>query len=604
MTARSDLATPDASSGAGMPPTARSLDNPVVKAAITIPSVAALMYGVWAARIADLELFVALVVAAMLLAGVAVARPWRGEHAEALERAWQTLSGTVGVGMAAPLLIAALETDVERFSLLFALVAVVGAYSYPDRLRTPLSVWLMLVWAATLWWGGVDDPARLTLHLGGGLLILGTSVRTADALSAAIGIEAATRIEAEQRAQLLSSVLRTNSLRPEDVLDAVVVGLEQAGFDAVAIREHDPEAGTLRLVVGSDGMQELGLPPELPVERGGLSGIALETGRPVVVDDYTQHPAAIQPERPLQGVIAVPVDGEGGIRAVVLGARRDGAISAVQREAILLLSEQAGRALARASAFEEDRRTVADLRRLEVRTQDFISTVSHELRTPLTVIQGLGQTLPRRWDDLDADRRADLLGRIDANAERLAVMVRSLLDTSALEEGRLDLRPERVVLRPLIDRLLHRLASVTAAHPVEVHIDPTLEIVADVGLFEHIVENLLTNVAKHTPQGTRVELSAERAGDRVRIEMRDDGPGIAPEDLPHVLDRFFRGGAPTRRTTGGLGLGLALARQIVQAHGGDLEVASAPGSGTVFRFEVAAVSPAGPASGGSPPARP
>jgi signal transduction histidine kinase len=599
-------ATASGSVFSGASPTARSLENPVVKVAIAAPSVAALVYGVWTARIADLELFVSLVVAAMVLATVAVLRPWRGEQAERLERAWQLLSGTVGVGMAAPLLIAALETDVERFSLLFALVAVVGAYSYPDRLRTPLSAWLLLVWGATLWWGGIDDPARLALHLGGGLLILLTSVRTADALSAAIEVEAEARIEAEQRAHLLSSVLRTNSLRPEDVLDAVLVGLEQTGFDAVAIREHDVEAGTLRLVVGSPGMQELGLPPELPVERGGLSGLALRLGRPVVVDDYANHPAAIEPERPLRGVIAVPVEGDGRVRAVVLGARREGAVSAVQREAILLLSEQAGRALARASAFEDDRLTVADLRTLEVRTQDFVSTVSHELRTPLTVIHGLGQTLTRRWDDLDEDRRADLLGRIDANAERLSVMVRSLLDTSALEEGRLDLRPERLALRPLVDRLLHRLATVTAAHPVEVRIDPRLEIVADAGLFEHIVENLLTNVAKHTPQGTRVELSAQACGDRVRIEMRDDGPGIDPGDLPHVLDRFFRGGAPTRRTTGGLGLGLALARQIVQAHGGDLEVESSPGVGSTFRFEVAGatVSPGGPPSDGSPPARP
>jgi signal transduction histidine kinase len=124
-------------------------------------------------------------------------------------------------------------------------------------------------------------------------------------------------------------------------------------------------------------------------------------------------------------------------------------------------------------------------------------------------------------------------------------------------------------------------------------------------LLEHVVENLLTNVAKHTPQGTAVRLSAERVGRRVRIEVRDEGPGIAPEDLPHVLDRFYRGGAPTRRTSSGLGLGLALARQIVGAHGGELTVESAPGAGTVFRFDLPAfehpvVSGEARASAGSP----
>jgi signal transduction histidine kinase len=573
------------------PSSVRPLENPVVRGAIAVPSVASLLYGVVAAEIVHLELFVALIGAALLLAAGAVWIPGNHEQTARAERVWQVLSGTVGVGLAAPFLIAAIDVDVERFSLLFAVVLVIGAYTYPGRLRLPLSLWLLVVWAATLWWGGVTDPVVLTLHLGGGSLVLGTSIRTADALAAAVGVEATTRAEAEQRAGLLSSVLRTNSLEPDDVLRAVTNGLGDAGFDAVAIRELDAELGTLRLVMGSPGFEKLGLPSQLPVEQAGLSGIAVETGRPVVVDDYATHPAAIQPERPLRGVIAVPVGGDAGVRAVVLGARRDASISDFQREAVLLLAEQAGRALDRAGEFEADRRTVEQLQLLDVRTQDFISTVSHELRTPLTVIHGLGQTLARRWDELDPDRRGDLLVRIDANAERLAVMVRSLLDTSALEDGRLDLQPVPTPLRETVARLLHRLATVTAAHPVELEIPEGLEIVADPGLFEHIIENLLTNVAKHTPQGTRVHISASPVGPRVRIEVRDDGPGIAEEDLPHVLDRFFRGGAPTRRTSGGLGLGLALARQIVEAHGTDLHVASTPGGGTSFRFEMPGVSP-------------
>jgi signal transduction histidine kinase len=581
------------------PSTTRSLQNPAVKAAIAVPSVASLTYGLVTGRIADVELFVVLLVAALLLAAVAVFRPWRGARADELEHVWQVLSGTVGVGLAAPFLVAAVEVDVERFSLLFAVILVVGAYSYPTRLRLPLCLWALVVWAATLWWAGVDDPAVLGLHLGGGLLVLGTSIRTSDALAAAIDVETTTRAEAEQRAQLLASVLRTNSLRPDDVLDAVTSGLVEAGFDAVAIREFAPESNSLRLVTGSPGLEELGLPPELPLERGGLSAIAFETGEPILVDDYASHPAAIRPERPLLGMIAVPVGSDGGMRAVVLAARRSGRISAVQREATVLLAEQAGRALDRAGAFEADRRTVEQLQLLDVHTHDFVSTVSHELRTPLTVIQGLGQTLSRRWDELDPPRRADLLGRIDANAERLSVMVRSLLDTSAMEEGRLDLRPRPLKVRETVLRLLHRLSSLTAAHPIDVSIREDVEVVADPGLLEHVLENLLTNVAKHTPRGTQVHISARGLGPRVRIEVRDDGPGIDPEDLPHVLDRFFRGGAPTRRTSSGLGLGLALARQIVEAHGTKLEVESTPDGGTTFAFELPAVSEVVPPSAGS-----
>jgi signal transduction histidine kinase len=586
------------------PATVSSLVNPAVKLAVLAPSLAALAYGLWTGRIVHLELFFTVLAAAMLFAVVAVVRPWRGPRADELERSWQLLSGTVGVGLAAPFLTAAVEVDVERFSLLFALVLVVGAYSYPRQLRLPLSLWALLVWGATLWWGGVDDPSVLLLHLGGGALVLGTSVRTSDALASSIELEAAARREAEQRAQLLASVLRTNSLQPAAVLEAVTTGLTEAGFDVVTIREHDRARSALTLVRGA-GLESLGLPQELPVERGGLAGIAVQTGEAVIVDDFASHPAAVRADVPLRGAISVPVADQEGSRAVVSAARFEGTLSPVQCEAVRLLAEQAGRALSRAAAYDGDRRTVEQLRTLDVRTQDFISTVSHELRTPLTVIQGLGQTLSRRWDDLEATRRQDLLGRIDANAERLTVMVRSLLDTSALEEGRLDLRPRSVPLRATILRLLHRLATVTAAHPVELLVADDLDVCVDPGLFEHVVENLLTNVAKHTPQGTRVELSAVAVDDHVRIEVRDDGPGIAAKDLPHVLDRFFRGGDPTRRPTGGLGLGLALARQIVRAHGSDLGVDSEPGAGTVFRFAVpggnrsAPVSPVVRASDGS-----
>jgi signal transduction histidine kinase len=569
--------------------TVRSLDNPVVKVAIAVPSVSAFVYVVAAGRVADVELFATTLIAAFVLAGVAILQPWRARGSRGAERTWQVLAGTVGVGMGAPFLVAAVEVDVELFSLLFAIVLVMGAYSYPRRLRVPLCLWVLVVWAVTLWWGGVDAPAVLALHLGGGALVLGTSLRTADALAEAARIERTTRAEAEQRAQLLASVLRTNSLEPDDVLEAVTTGLTEAGFDVVAIRTLDPELHTLRLVKGSPGLARLGLPPELPVERAGLSGVAVEAGTPVVVDDYADHPAALPGEQVLRGVIVVPVGDRTDVRAVVLGGCCEGPVTPVQREVVVLLAEQAGLALARAGAFDADRRTVEQLRMLDTRTHDFVSTVSHELRTPLTVIEGLGRTLSRRWEDLDPARCEDLLRRIEANAERLSEMVRSLLDTSALEEGRLDLRPAPVPVRAAVLGLLDRLATVTVAHPVEVAIAGDLEVLADPGLFEHVIENLLTNVAKHTPQGTRVRLSAEPVGRRVVIEVVDEGPGIAPEDLPHVLERFYRGGAPTRRTSSGLGLGLALARQVVRAHGGELLVASEPEQGTRFRWDLPAV---------------
>ncbi|GGI03479.1 GAF domain-containing sensor histidine kinase [Egicoccus halophilus] len=392
------------------------------------------------------------------------------------------------------------------------------------------------------------------------------------------------RVAAERRAQLLVSVLRTDRLATQDVLAAVVDGLSEAGFDAVSIRLIDHAAGHLRYVAGRGVAGEV-IVADIPLGTG-FAGQVLRAGRPLVLDDYGSTPGVLTPALGFAGTIGVPLGPAAAPVAVMLAARLEGTVTRAQHQAALLLAEQAGRALDRALRFEQAAQTVAQLRVLDARTQDFVSIVSHELRTPLTVIQGLGQTLAQRWDDLGAERRADLSGRIDANGERLAGMVRSLLESSALEEGRLDLRVETVVLAPLVEAVLHRLTTVTTIHPVTVSVPDHLSVRADAGLLAHVLENLFTNVAKHTPPGTPVALDAVEEGEMVRVRVADQGPGILPEDLPHVLERFHRGGAPTRRTTGGLGLGLALANQIVAAHGGRLEASSVPGEGTTFTFRL------------------
>ncbi|HSK22585.1 MAG TPA: ATP-binding protein [Egicoccus sp.] len=392
------------------------------------------------------------------------------------------------------------------------------------------------------------------------------------------------RRDAEGREQVLLRLLRTDSLQPQEVLDAVVDGLMAAGFDACVVRLVDEEAGLLRYVAGR-GIRGTEVATEVPLGLG-LSGKVLGSSGPVVLEDYSAAPDVLSPELGFDGAIGVPIGPQDQPIAVLLAARRAAPLTAGQQTIAVELSEQAGRALEQALRYEATASDVAQLRALDAQTHDFVSTVSHELRTPLTVVQGLGQTLAHRWDDLDPPRREDLTERLQANVARLTSMVATLLETSALQRGQLEVRPETVELEPYLQSLLHRLTTLRATHPVHLDLAAGLRIAADPRLLEHVFENLLGNAARHTPQGTAVRVRAVAGTERVRVEVSDDGPGIAPEDLPFVLERFYRGGDPNRRPSGGLGLGLALAAQIVAAHGGNLEVDSAPGRGTTFAFTL------------------
>jgi signal transduction histidine kinase len=519
---------------------------------------------------AGLSLLAAVVTGTMLLGGPEGPPTW-----------WQTTATVLGVGLLPPLLVAALGAPVPLFSLVFVLVLLVVAFGHPDPGRVALLGYILVTWFVALWWGGVRAVDLLLLHVGAGAVIAYGVLRTADLLERCVVRASVAAEVAERRAELLARMLEVHTLDRDDVLQTTVDGLEDVGFAAVSVRVPGADGLVLAAGYGCDG--EL---VELLGPREQLPGLALQRRRVVVIDDRDRL-SELGVEPSATAAVSIPAEVDGTVEVVVTAAMVGGAIEAYQQEAVELLASLTARALRRARLFADDEHTVDELRRLEQRTQDFISTVSHELRTPLTVVQGLGRTLHERWDELDPRRRDDLVRRVDGNAARLAEMVRTLLDTSALEEGRISPEIEPVELRDVLEGLLHRLASVTAAHPVRVRLDEALWVAADRSLLGNVLENLLTNIAKHTPQGTRIDISAAPTGDGdVEVEVADDGPGIAAEDLPHVLDRFYRGGDPAARPPGGLGLGLALASRILLAHGSRLDLDSAPGEGARFSFRL------------------
>lgn len=563
-----------------------------MRVALLLPVLATVVLVLTQGELRQPILFVLLTAAGVAIAAVAVGQPVPAR----LPASWDpdlvraVIAAGVGPGLAAIMLTWAVAVDVRPFAPLFAMVVLVSGFVAPRRIRVPVMVWIVVLWVALVVGNGERDPSQLLLHLGGGVALVTTTMRAADALTVGYARATESRIAAERHAELLSSLLRTQDLDPAVVLRSAADGLLGLGFDLAAVREVDREAGVARLVAGA-ARADLELPQVVALDDPQVAEL-LTTGRPQRGRGDVRNGAASAGAN-LHDVVLYPVtDGEGEVVAVVAAGTVGRRLTADVERAAELLVAQAGEALLRARAYRADQRTTTELQRLERRTQDFLSTVSHELRTPLTVVQGLGATLSERWDELPAARRNDLLERVDANAERLTTMVTRLLDTSQVSRGRLPVVTDEVALAGLLRAAVERIDAVLAAHHVSVEVDGSLRVQVDPALFEHVIDNLLVNVATHTPAGTTARLSAWQEGDRVVVELADDGPGIASDDLPHLLDRFYRGGDEAHRiSTRGLGLGLALAAEVVASHGGTLEVGAATEGGARFTFDVAAAAP-------------
>lgn len=216
--------------------------------------------------------------------------------------------------------------------------------------------------------------------------------------------------------------------------------------------------------------------------------------------------------------------------------------------------------------------------------RDLLANVSHELRTPLARMR-VALDLAAEGDHVTA---RESLSEIAEDVSELERVVSDVLAAARLEKGALPLRPEATDVKNLVDKAVSKFRSAHPEHRLDVDA-PGLsgELCADPALLRRALDNVLDNAAKYTPPGVGpIVLHAETASGGVEFEVRDPGIGIAPEDLPHVFTPFFRGDRSRTRATGGAGLGLALAKRIVDAHAGNMELSSAPGAGTTVRIHI------------------
>src|SRR5713226_5991868 len=215
----------------------------------------------------------------------------------------------------------------------------------------------------------------------------------------------------------------------------------------------------------------------------------------------------------------------------------------------------------------------------------FLSTMSHELRTPLNAVLGFSDLLAdERYGPLN-DRQQRYVSHIHSGGKHLLTLISDILDLSKIEAGRMELNREHMTVAPAFAEVISALYPLAEkkSQALLQRVETGLQVHADATRFKQVLTNLVGNAIKFTPEGGRIELVARQVADQVRIEVRDNGPGIPPEQQQRIFEAFFRL-TETGSATEGTGLGLAITSRLVELHGSKLGIESQPGEGTCFYF--------------------
>jgi signal transduction histidine kinase len=409
-----------------------------------------------------------------------------------------------------------------------------------------------------------------------------TEVAAAESLRDELGRRADVMEAATRCARALSS-----SLDLDEAFEAFIRELRGlVPFDRMAIVLE--EGGAARVIavagVGADVVFTRG--SGAPVGET-LLGEIMRAGQPVYRDDmndrmYPEEDEFI--ELGLRCRIAAPLlQGPRAVGMISLVRREANAFKKQELELVALLGRLVASAVQNIRAYEAERSTVEELRRLSALRADFVSLVSHELRAPMASVVGSAQTLRQRWRELTPDQRESFLALISSETERLAALVADVLDTSRIEAGTFSYRFGDVDVGALVRD------AVAGVELIQDEVRVTADVLGELphvrgdrDRLQQVLTNLLDNAIKYSPAGEEVSVSAYRQDSRVHIEVADHGPGVPADQRGLIFEKFGRGATAGSPGTPGTGLGLFIARSIAVAHGGSLELSPNRGRGATF----------------------
>jgi two-component system, OmpR family, sensor histidine kinase KdpD len=281
--------------------------------------------------------------------------------------------------------------------------------------------------------------------------------------------------------------------------------------------------------------------------------------------------------------------GEIAALPLMVGMRNVGVLgwrpATLSREVAAAVSAQAGIALARVLAMEASARAEAQREGERLRTA-LIDSLTHELRTPLTSIRAAATTLVEGGDGLDEAARLDMAVIVAEESARLDALIGEAVEMAEIDANVVQVNAVPLLTRALLENAVNKSQAALAKHQVVLAVEePDTPAMLDPQLLSRVLRHLLENAARYTPPGSRIVLRSRRAGGRLEFEVEDNGPGIDQADLPLIFEKFYRGKHSSAKGKG-TGMGLAIVRAILAAHGGGIEAVNAPGGGTKFCFWV------------------
>jgi len=399
------------------------------------------------------------------------------------------------------------------------------------------------------------------------------------------------RVAALERILRISQIL-TSTLQLEPLLQTIIqAATELTDTQAGSIMLVDKNTGELRFEAASGSKREEVKRVTVPLE-GSIAGWIVREGKPLMIPDVRQDPRFYTrvdetTDFETRSILGVPLQVKGEVIGVLeaLNKTGDGIFTQADVHTLSTLAAHAAIAIENARLVTEIQKAYEELSELDRLKSEFVAIASHELQTPLTVVLGYASFLKQEATGATSEQ-LDIVLR---SALRLRSLIDDMINLRHIETGGAELELEQLSLNELVTTITAEFASLAEAKKQSVSIKLASQppmVAADRQKLHLVLANLLSNAIKFTPEGGRIQMEVETRNNEVWVSVRDTGIGIPPRQQERIFDRFYQVEPSLTRRFEGMGLGLSIAKGMIELHGGRIWVDSVEGMGSSFTFAL------------------